>query len=67
MCRKLLVIGRLDLRADRIFRRQRLEIIKTARKPFDFRRLVDAERVLVVVDAGQPAAILPEIPLRRVA
>src|SRR6185295_9458252 len=58
--RELLFIGRLKLGAERIFRRQRLEVIEATRKPFDLGGLVDVKRVLVVVDARQPAAVLQE-------
>jgi len=53
--RELLFIGRLKLGAERIFRRQRLEIVEATRKSFDLGGLVDVERVLVVIDARQPA------------
>src|SRR5712664_4949474 len=54
---KLLVVTRLNFGADGIFGNQRLEIIQAAGKSFDFRRLIDAERVLIVVDTGEPSAV----------
>jgi hypothetical protein len=57
---KLLVVTRLNFGADGIFGNQRLEIIQAARQSFDFRRLIDVERVLIVIDTGEPSAVFQE-------